>query len=284
MKTIDQVLDFAHLLSLDIAAGALGSAALAASMLHARMPRVAWLLLPALIWIFFTLNKLSIARLIKPQAHRTRREFHQRHFAALAIVVVLLAWLLVLLARTRFTWTAIIAVSAALITATVIRLLLYRLKAWHMRVAFTAVLYSCAVWFGPYTRRAGHISNLHAASFVIHLWAVFFQWFLRGLAERATDLQLLRRIQGSTTAPEKVRDISIALSIAISVGILWFLKYALKSHLELSVITGYGYLLMLCVAPAIMVSLRSNHPEDRRHWLIAQWLFVCGVPLLYAGG
>lgn len=283
MKTFDQVLDFAHLLSLDIAAGALGSAALAASMLHAHLPRVSWLLLPALIWIFFTLNKLSTTRLVRSPSKRPRQEFHQRHFVTLAVTVVLLAWLVVLLARTRFTWTAIIAVAAALLMATIIRLMLYRLQAWHWRVAFTALLYSCAVWFGPFTRRAGAINNLHATSFFIHLWAVFFQWFLRSLSERAADLQVLRRAQTENTASEKIRDVSIALSIAISVGILWFLKFALKSHLELSVITGYGYLLMLCVAPAIMVSLRGSRLEDRRHWLLAQWLFAFGVPLLYAG-
>lgn len=80
----------ARWLSIDVAAGSLGSAVLAARALRVTMPWAWYAVLPLAVWSVYTLDHLLDARIVGEKAHTHRHLFHHRYRKSITAI-----WLLV---------------------------------------------------------------------------------------------------------------------------------------------------------------------------------------------
>ncbi len=80
-----------RLLSLDVALAALGGGVMAARVLRASPRPAFYALLPASVWVVYTLDHLVDARRMGPRAATPRHRFHARHAAGLWAAVGLAA-------------------------------------------------------------------------------------------------------------------------------------------------------------------------------------------------
>ena len=85
------VFSYAEMLSIDICIGVIGSGALAASFLHAKMRLVWWVILPAAVWVIYTADHLLDAKKIRKEIVNARHKFHREQFTVLAILAAIVA-------------------------------------------------------------------------------------------------------------------------------------------------------------------------------------------------
>lgn len=78
-KIIYKILHIFRYLSLDVCAGALASGMMAAHVLHVAMPLLWYYILPAAVWVVYTLDHLLDAQRIGIAAHTPRHAFHWQH-------------------------------------------------------------------------------------------------------------------------------------------------------------------------------------------------------------
>lgn len=76
-------------LSLDVAIGACGSAAFIACCMGVSLTWATLLALGLCVWIIYTLDHLIDAKTIRHRPHTFRHWFHQRHFKAISIAVIM---------------------------------------------------------------------------------------------------------------------------------------------------------------------------------------------------
>lgn len=148
--------DLARVLSLDVALGALGGGCMAAAYLGQQMLWVWYLLLPAAVWVIYTLDHLLDARRLGDKASTVRHRFHVRHFKALAWVAGTLAAACLGMAL-AFMLVPGIMFGLAMGGMVALHLLLVRwvgsrISPWLVKELGVATVYAVGIWGLPLIR------------------------------------------------------------------------------------------------------------------------------------
>jgi len=131
-----------NLLSLDIAIGAVGGACYFARILEVKVTPYALASLGLTVWIIYTADHLLDARKIQGPASTNRHRFHQQHFRALAVAVIVAA--VVDFVMILFIKRAVLYGGFMMFTVVLLYLALHRKLAWLKEVV-VAVLYGAGV-------------------------------------------------------------------------------------------------------------------------------------------
>jgi hypothetical protein len=140
----------ARALSLDIVAGGLCGGLLAVHVTAAAMPPVWYALLPAAIWVVYTLDHLMDARRTGPTACALRHQVHARHFRLLTFLLLSVG---VTVCLAAFLWLPAGLLGAGLLLAVVVAMYLAgsqsgRAGVWWKEPA-AGLLYTGGIWYGP---------------------------------------------------------------------------------------------------------------------------------------
>lgn len=275
------VFSYAEILSIDICIGVIGSGALAASLLHAKMRLVWWFILPAAVWVIYTADHLLDAKKIGKEIVNARHKFHREHFTVLAILAAIVA-LGCLIAAPLYLSDLVLQGG----------LFLCLLAALHLALAFwgkirigkeisVAVVYSLGVWFGPYLRRECSVSWLHITGFGLFILAALLNLFMNSIMEYEMDKRENLRFATGIFSLNRIRVFVMVSSWFSSLAILIILKYVIKHRLEMSVLAGFCFLFVLCAVPGFIISDEAFYKKDRRYRVLAEWIFALGILLLF---
>jgi len=176
-----------RMLSLDVVAGGLAGAALAARMAAAPMPAAFWWVLAGAIWVVYTLDHRIDARRAGPHAANPRHGFHARHARALGVAMGLVA-LTSFAGGTLLLPTRVLAAAPAIGALAALHMVGVRrgFPAWFPKELSVALIYSAGVWAGPLL--IGTRLDLWTwAGFVLHAVAAFVYLLLYAWYEAVID-------------------------------------------------------------------------------------------------
>lgn len=174
-------------LSLDVVAGGVCGAALAATVARASMPPAWWLALAAAIWIVYTADHLVDALSVGPDAANARHRLHVRHTGLLLALVIVVGVAAALVSA--------VALPPAVIFAGALVGLLVLLHLAGVRRGFprllpkelsVAVIYTCGIWCGPLALGMP-LDRWRWLVFALHLLAAFLYLLLYALFEMPVD-------------------------------------------------------------------------------------------------
>lgn len=177
-----------HVLSIDIAAGAAASGAMAAAVCGERMRWGWWVLLPLSVWVIYTADHLLDGWKAGSSAVNPRHLFHFKHMRLLASLAAAAA-----LACAALAIFAIreIVFAGGLILACVcaLHLVLARWDRFKLGKEFSvAAIYTAGVWFGPLL--ASRSGALYPYAFVcIFLLAAVLNLVMSSVMDRDMDEQ-----------------------------------------------------------------------------------------------
>lgn len=182
---------YVRALSLDVVAGSLAGASLAAFACNTAMPLAWWLLLPLVVWIIYSTDHLLDARRIGPAAATFRHRFHYRHFLPLSIVTFLAASIAAYLILFELTQhPSLFAGGLVLGTMVLGHLGLAQIPRWRSYPAelLIAALYTAGIWYGPMLKRDAAIGGTVIPALILGFFlAAFGNLLAFSLFERDID-------------------------------------------------------------------------------------------------
>jgi hypothetical protein len=145
-----------RIVSIDVAAAALGGGILAMRVIGST-PRPAFFwLLPAGVWVAYTIDHLLDARRMGPDAHTPRHRFHYRHAASLWIAVILISIACGIGGWIGLSWFGLMYAGAmcglVILHETIIKLTGNRVSPLLAKELGVAAVFTAGVWGMPWLR------------------------------------------------------------------------------------------------------------------------------------
>lgn len=261
-------------LSIDIVAGGLAGAAFAAHLTGARLPGAFWEVLPAAIWVVYTLDHLLDARRVGPDASNDRHVLHARHEVPLAlaagVVGGLILWRAFALPRPVIVAGACVAVFVALYFSAVRRGFGRRVP----REVPVAAIYVAGLWLGPLAL-AVHRDAFVWTALVIHAGIALnylfgYAWFEAPMdaADRSPSVALA---WGRAPLARAIHGLALT-GVVASLAAAWLAgPDRMPAFLALAVLSAVPWA-MLRAAPRLVRFDRYRHAE----WL----LLLLALPVL----
>lgn len=207
-------------LSIDIAIGAVISAAFFAKLLHVDLTHQAFGALGLTVWIIYTTDHLLDTRKLKEKALTTRHKFHQRNFKSLFVLVIIMSVVdIVMITYIRkpvFIWGVVLA-SLVIIYLLAQRYLLF------LKEIFAAILYSSGVIMPALVQAELQISfyaSLLITQFfiVVLMNLLLFSWFDRDIDFKQNSQSFVVTV--GEKASQLVLTLLAFLNIAIGIFII----------------------------------------------------------------
>lgn len=280
MSIFSRLLFYTQVLSLDICIGAIGSGALAATLLCAPMRAIWWLLLPASVWVIYSVDHLLDAKKISTGAVNVRHKFHRDHFTAITIVTTIVGVCCV--ASAIWFLPDMVLKAGAIISA---------LVAFHLGMAFwgkvrigkeisVALIYACGVWFGPYLRSECAFSAIPAIAFVLFVIAALLNLFMSSAIEYDLDKKEGLTFATDIISPQTIRRSVTVVSIVTSFGALALAAFAAYRSLPTRQIVALTMLFVLCAVPGVILYYEDYFKIKQRYRALAEWAFALGILLI----
>jgi len=280
MSIFSRLLFYTQVLSLDICIGAIGSGALAATLLCAPMRAIWWLLLPASVWVIYSVDHLLDAKKISTGAVNVRHKFHRDHFTAIAIVTTIVGVCCV--ASAIWFLPDMVLKAGAIISA---------LVAFHLGMAFwgkvrigkeisVALIYACGVWFGPYLRSECAFSAIPAIAFVLFVIAALLNLFMSSAIEYDLDKKEGLTFATDIISPQTIRRSVTVVSLVTSFGALALAAFAAYRSLPTRQIVALTMLFVLCAVPGVILYYEDYFKIKQRYRALAEWAFALGILLI----
>jgi hypothetical protein len=271
------LLYYMQVLSLDICIGVIGSGAFAKTFLRASMKPVWWFLLPASVWVIYTADQLMDARKVGARSVNVRHKFHFDHFKILALIAAVTCCILAFLYLREMVFIGGFMMGGL---AVMHILIAYWGKVRFGKEISVAVIYACGVWFAPFLNRGVEISPLYIAAFVIFILGAILNLFMNSVIEFAIDRQEGQVFGMGLATRKAIRRAVIGVSFGAIIGIASFAIYGFIHGLNPVVLAGYGYLLLVCAVPGIILFYEDFFAKDQRYRLPAELVFCVGAVLL----
>ena len=146
----------ARALSLDIVAGGICGGLLAVHVTGSTMPAVWWALLPAAIWVVYTMDHLMDARRVGSSAMSMRHQVHARHFRLLSCFSLLIGTTACLVALRCLPPALLVP---GLLLAFLVALYLVGSQPGRVgqrwKEPAAGLLYTAGIWYGPMVQSRG---------------------------------------------------------------------------------------------------------------------------------
>lgn len=267
---------YTEVLSLDICAGVLGSAALAKTLLQAKMKPCWWFLLPASVWVIYTADHLFDARKTGSAAVNPRHKFHSDHFLPLTVAaatvgvgcVVGAFWCLrdIVFLGGAFMGTLAVAHMA----------LAYWGKIRIGKEVSVAVVYTCGIWFAPFLNRSVPISPEIILAFLLFLLATILNLFMNSVIEFSLDAEEEQVFILKTIPPTIARRTVMMAAVAATLAGLLIASalFPVGHRWE------FTYLMFLCAVPGCILLFQDFFSVKARYRLPAELSFLAGIALL----
>jgi len=177
----------ARAFSLDIVAGGMCGGMLAVHVTEATMPPIWWALLPAAIWVVYTMDHLMDARRIGSSARSLRHQVHACHFRWLSPLTVLIGTAACVAA---FLWLPPVLLVPGLLVAFCVALYLIgtqlgRAGLWWKEPA-AGLLYAVGIWYAPLVQ-SGEANGWTVLCLAMFAGAAVLNLLLCSLFEIALD-------------------------------------------------------------------------------------------------
>jgi hypothetical protein len=155
LKT-ERIYSYVRIVSLDVAAAALGGGILAARVVGTTPPVCFYWLLPAGVWVAYTIDHLLDAQRIGPQAQTPRHRFHFHHARSLCIAVAAISLICcaggwVGLSYFGLMYAAVMC-GLVILHETIIKLTGSRVSPLLVKELGVAVVFTAGVWGMPWLR------------------------------------------------------------------------------------------------------------------------------------
>jgi hypothetical protein len=156
IKAAERIYSLVRIVSLDVAAAALGGGILAMRVIGSTpRPSFYWLL-PAGVWVAYTLDHLLDAHRIGPDASTPRHRFHYEHATILWIVAAIISGICAIGGWIGLSWFGLTyaAVMCALVIVheTIIKLAGNRASPLLIKELGVAIVFTAGVWGMPWLR------------------------------------------------------------------------------------------------------------------------------------
>ncbi|GAB4430000.1 MAG: hypothetical protein OHK0011_12600 [Turneriella sp.] len=265
-----------EVLSLDVCAGVLGSAALAKTILQAQMKPCWWLLLPASVWVIYTVDHLFDAHKTGSAAVNPRHKFHSDHFLPLALSAIAMG--LGCVGGAFWCLREIVFLGGAFMGT---------LALTHLALAYwgririgkelsVAVIYTSGIWFAPFLNRRVEVSLEIALAFLIFFLAAVLNLFMNSVIEYSLDDKEQQVYILKTISPKIIRRFVVITAVMSTLaGIL-----IASAVLPIAHRWEFTYLMFLCAVPGCILLFERFFRANARYRLPAELSFLAGIALL----
>jgi len=145
-----------RLVSLDVAAAALGGGILASRVIGSSPRKSFYWLLPAGVWVAYTVDHLLDARRMGPTARTPRHRFHYEHFVSLWVAVILIASICAIGGWIGLSWLGLIYAAAmcalVILHELIVKLTGNRASPLLIKELGVALVFTAGVWGMPWLR------------------------------------------------------------------------------------------------------------------------------------
>jgi hypothetical protein len=210
---------FINTLSIDIAIGAVISAAFFAKVLQVDLTYQAFVALGLTVWIIYTTDHLLDARKLKENALTIRHKFHQRNFKYLFVLVMIMSVadmvMITYIRKPVFVWGIVLA-------AVVIIYLIMQHFLLFLKEIFAAILYSSGVIMPALVQVKSvpsHFVILLMVEFfvVVFMNLLLFSWFDRHIDFKQNSHSFVVIVGGKAT------EILLTILAFFNIGVGGFL-------------------------------------------------------------
>jgi hypothetical protein len=164
IATAEQAYCFVRIISLDVAAAALGGGILAMRVIGSSPRPCFYWLLPAGVWVAYTIDHLLDAQRMGPAARTPRHRFHHQHQNLLWCIVVVAAMACGILGWIGLSWFGLIyaAIMCGLVILheSIIKFAGNRVSPLLVKELGVAVVFTAGVWGMPWLRHRLDTGNL----------------------------------------------------------------------------------------------------------------------------
>jgi len=270
-----------HVLSIDIAAGAAASGAMAAAVAGVEMRLGWWILLPLSVWVIYTADHLLDGWKAGSAAVNPRHSFHFRHMRILSMCALCAAILCAGLAFFAIR-EVVLAGGVILICVCALHLALARWDKFKLGKEFSvAAIYTAGVWFGPLL--ASRAALFYPYVFLsIFLLAAVLNLVMSSVMDAEMDEKegmtyLLRFISPARAGRLVQAGSVIGVLLGALLAAFMFVQSPGKPQLWLAA----AVLAVLCAAPGLI--LRFAHLGSPLYRIAGEGVFLLGfVPWLSA--
>ncbi len=273
----------ARLLSLDVAAGSIGGAALAARALRVSMPWTWYVALPLAVWAVYTLDHLLDAQRIGDEAQAPRHRFHHRHRVPLALGWLVASALTLILTIALLPPRALIfgGVMSLLVVGhlLMVRWIGSRTSPLLMKELGVAAIYTLGIWGLPLLRHGPALNAAELLPLAQFFALALMNLLIFSLFERRADARDRQTSLTLALGPRRTGRLIVGLFIAVllaSGGALW---QARQQVLEIQ-----SVLLLMAVT---LVAIPRHPRWFARHERYRVWgdaVFLFPLPLWFIGG
>ena len=257
-----------RLLSLDVAAGALGAGIMVAGFLNQPMHWAWYLILPLAVWTIYTGDHLLDAYRLKENASTPRHQFHYKFITMLSIialfcVVVCIAMALLFLGKTGF-YFGLGMGGLVLIHLALVKLVGERTSPFLVKEFGVALIYTLGIWGLPILEAdlAGEgIAMLPMVQFLLLALAnlLTFSLFEHDLDEADGQTSFVRALG----KPFSLSLIRLVLAAAVGIGAVVLTRYDTKAVMQVEMIIA----LMAAILAALVFKMRWFAQNERyRAW------------------
>ncbi|HLU90664.1 MAG TPA: UbiA family prenyltransferase [Cyclobacteriaceae bacterium] len=253
-------------LSIDIVLGACAGMLFFARLVGAELNIILYVLLGLAVWCIYTFDHLLDARQIGSQASTFRHAFHQRHFKALSILLVVMGCLGLILALIMLRIKYIIGLGLGLGALILLVFILFKVRPrqWaFLKEIFIATLYVGGIMLAPFFHRESQLVPADfwwlGSAYVLVAW---FNSAYLGILDRETDqkdgLYSLALRLGEPKSRKILRIILILMLGYIASFYLWLGSF---TYMHISI------LLLIALVHAIAFLERDRHKDAIRRKL-----------------
>src|ERR1700728_2825354 len=164
LSTIERIYSRVRIVSLDVAAAALGGGIMATRVIGSSPRQSFYWLLPAGVWVAYTIDHLLDARHMGAAARTPRHRFHHQHATGLWIVVAIISAACGIGGWIGLSWFGLIYAAAmcglVIVHETMIKLTGDRTSPLLLKELGVAVVFTAGVWGMPWLRNrmdTGHL-------------------------------------------------------------------------------------------------------------------------------
>lgn len=256
-----------------MAAGGACGAALAAAATGTACPPAVYAVLPAAIWVVYTLDHLLDARRLGAGAHTFRHAFHVRHARPLAAAVAIVA-AAGGAAALAFLPGRVIAAGLVVGAGSALHLVVAgrpRLSAIVPKEISAAAMYTAGVWCAPLAA-GGAPAGRVVAAVALFFVAALANLLLNALLEAPVDAASGAPSWALTFGPDATARAIDLLALAAAIGAT---AAAALARFELHGV--FAVLLLLGVLPAVLLRLRRHVEPHERYRAVGDLAFLLAV-------
>ncbi len=269
------------ILSLDVVLGSLAGGIFVVKIFKVYPGFAWWIILPASVWILYTIDHLIDAFKLKYNAHTLRHLFHYYYSKQIIFSVALLSVInlvvIILFLEKQIINFGLIAGSFAIVYLLFVHFMRNEKTVLLQKEFYVAFIYAIGIWGGPAALVGYHLSSAQIVFFIVFFFIAFADILIFSLYEEKTD-RIDKHNSFAVNFGSKLTNALIYILIAIAF-LLCIFQIIFESRVEY--IFASKIFMLMGLFLLVLISYPAKFRKDDLYRFIGEMIFwLPGLALL----